>query len=94
MLARNEKTYKRRGDHLNYNAMQNLLPEMKEYLPWLAEADSQALKYACRQLSNAYDKFFKKKAGYPNFKSKRNGIQSYTATNASTIHYEKGKEKP
>ena len=93
MLARNEKAYKRRGDHLNYNAMQNLLPEMKEYLPWLAEADSQALKYACRQLSNAYEKFFKKKAGYPNFKSKRNGIQSYTTTHASTIHYEKGRVK-
>lgn len=93
MLARNEKAYKRRGDHLNYNAMQNLLPEMKEYLPWLAEADSQALKYACRQLSNAYDKFFKKKAGYPNFKSKRNGIQSYTTTHASAIHYEKGRVK-
>ena len=93
MLSRNEKAYNRRKEHLNYNAMQNLLPKMKEYMPWLAEADSQALKYACRQLTNAYDKFFKKQAGYPSFKSKRDGIQSYTTTNASAIHYEKSRVK-
>ena len=54
MLARNRKMYDRRGEHLGYNAMQNLLPVMKQYKSWLKEADSQALKYACRQLDNAY----------------------------------------
>lgn len=93
MLARNEKLYKRRGEHLNYNSMQNLLPEMKVYLPWLAEADSQALKYACRQLDTAYSKFFKKQAGFPKFKRKRAEVQSYTTTKASAIHYEDGKVK-
>lgn len=50
MLDRNNKVYKRRKEHLNYNQMQNLLPVMKDYIPWLKEADSQALKYARRQL--------------------------------------------
>ena len=59
MLARNQKVYKRRGEHLSYNDMQNLLPAMKKYKPWLKNADSQALKYACRQVDTAYQKFFK-----------------------------------
>lgn len=93
MLERSAKAYQRRGQHLSYYDMQNLLPVMKEYLPWLKEADSQALKYACRQLTNAFDKFFKKQAGYPNFKSKRNGVQSYTSTNATAIYSERGRIK-
>ena len=55
MLARNQKVYERRKEHLSYNEMQNLLPGMKNYLPWMKEADSQALKHACRQLNTAYD---------------------------------------
>lgn len=58
MLERNTVIYNRRKEHLNYYAMQNLLPEMKDYLPWLKEADSKALQYACRQLNAAFDRFF------------------------------------
>lgn len=46
MLERRIKAYKRRQESFSYIKMQNLLPQMKKYLPWLAEADSQALKYA------------------------------------------------
>lgn len=79
MLERNQKVFKRRGEHLSYNEMQNLLPVMKKYQTWLKEADSQALKYACRQVDIAYQKFFKHEAGFPKFHSKRNGL-SYTST--------------
>jgi len=65
--------------------MQNLLPKMKDYLPWLKDADSQALNYACRQLDTAYSNFFAKKDGYPRYKSKR-GRQSYTTTYGASIH--------
>ena len=85
MLERNTVIYNRRKEHLNYYAMQNLLPEMKDYLPWLKEADSQALKYACRQLNTAFEKFFHKQGGYPRFHSKR-GKQSYTTTNMSSVY--------
>ena len=57
MLSRNEKVYERRGEHLSYYPMQYKLYEMKSYLPWLREADSQALAYSLRQLNNAYDKY-------------------------------------
>ncbi len=85
MLDRNIKAYKRRGEHLSYITMQNLLPKMKKYLPWLKEVDSQALKYACRQLDTAYKKFFKHEAGFPKF-HKKSGRQAYTTTNATTIY--------
>ena len=91
MIERNSKIYGRRKEHLSYNAMQNLLPVMKGYLPWLKEADSQALKYACRQVDTAYQRFFKKLGGYPRFKSRRAAVQSYTTTNAASIHYEPGR---
>lgn len=88
MLARNQKVYERRKEHLSYNEMQNLLPTMKNYLPWMKEADSQALKHACRQLNTAYDRFFKKKSGFPKFHSKRMNQQAYTTTNKRQIAYD------
>ena len=39
MLDRRIKAYKRRGESMSYIDTQNLLPQMKTYLPWLAEAD-------------------------------------------------------
>ena len=88
MLARNQKVYERRKEHLSYNEMQNLLPVMKNYLPWMKEADSQALKHACRQLNTAYDRFFKKKSGFPKFHSKRINRQAYTTTVKTGIAYD------
>ena len=97
MLSRQQTIYRRRKEHLSYNEMQNLLPVMKQYLPWLTEVDSQALKYACRQLDNSYQKMFRKHAGYPKYKRKRD-TQSYTTTKGVSIHVEltgrhKGKVK-
>lgn len=92
MLERNTKIYKRRGEHLNTYDMHKLLTGMKKYLPWLAEADSQALNYACKQLNNAYERFFKHQAAYPKFHSKR-GRQSYTTTYGKCIHVEPRKIK-
>lgn len=87
MLDRNIKTYNRRKEQLSYNNMQNLLPVMKDYLPWLKETDSQALKYACRQVDMAYKNFFAKRTGFPKFKSKKKSKASYTTTNKRCIDY-------
>ena len=88
MLARNQKVYERRKEHLSYNEMQNLLPVMKNYLPWMKEADSRALQHACRQLNTAYDRSFKKKSGFPKFHSKRMNRQTYMTTNKRQIAYD------
>lgn len=93
MLARNKKVYARRNEHLSYYDMQNLLPNMKEYLPWLKESDSQALKYACRQVNKAFDGFFKKRTNFPKFHSKRTSRQSYMTTNKACIDYNPDERK-
>lgn len=54
-----------------------LLPQMKKFAPFLKEADSIALQYACECVDNAYKNFFSKNAKYPKFKKKRSE-QSYT----------------
>lgn len=90
MLARNIKMYKRRGEHLSYYQMQYLLKPMKEYHSWLYEADSQALAYACRQLDDAYKRFFRREGGFPRF-YKKCGRQSYTSTNPVSIRIEGNK---
>ena len=90
MLERSSKAYARRKQGMSYYDMQNLLPTMKTYLPWLKDADSQALKYACRQAHDALGKFITGKAGHPRFKSRKNNLQSYTTTNASSIRVSDG----
>lgn len=87
MLDRNEKTYSRRKQHLSCYDMCNLLPNMKNYLPWLKEADSQALQHTCRQVDMAYKNFFAKKTGFPKFKSKKKSKASYTTTRKASINY-------
>jgi putative transposase len=46
------------------------LPDLKLYLPWLKEANSQSLQHELRHLEDAYKRFYKKLSGYPKFKSK------------------------
>ena len=43
------------------------------------ECGSQSLQMALRELDNSYQRFFKQLGGYPNFKSKKNNHQSFTA---------------
>lgn len=53
----------------------------KEY-SWLKEVDKWALDNAVVDLDNAYQHFFKNGFGYPKFKNKKRGYQSYK-TNCS-----------
>ncbi len=52
-------------------------PYKKDY-PWLKEVDSLALINAQNHLNQAWDRFFSKTAGHPNFKPKHGGRHSYT----------------
>ena len=70
-----------KGQKVNYMTTQGKLTELKsqkEY-EWLNECGSQSLQMALRELDNSYQRFFKQLGGYPNFKSKKNNHQSFTA---------------
>lgn len=68
---------------LTYVKTSKLLTDLKkrEETSWLKEADSYALQQSLRDLDRAYQNFFKKRAGYPRFKSKHSHNQSYRTTN-------------
>jgi len=53
------------------------LPELKEELPWLKEVNSQSLQQSIQNMDIAFKKFFKG-AGFPKFKSKHKGKQSFS----------------
>lgn len=68
------------GEGLTYNLCSESLTMLKkqEETIWLQEADSIALQSSVRFLADAFDRFFKKQAKHPQFKKKKNPVQSYT----------------
>ena len=81
------ETYKETGKGLSYGKCSAQLPSLKkrEETEWLKEVDSIALQSSLRNLSDSFDRFFKKQNKHPRFKSKKNPVQSYTtkATNGN-----------
>jgi len=69
-LEAKEKELKKK--HLNYYDCANQLTELKTKNEWLKDANSQSLQQTLKDLDISYNKFFQKKSGFPNFKSKRN----------------------
>lgn len=81
------EVYKETGKGLSYGKCSAQLPILKkeEETKWLKEVDSIALQSSLRNLSDSFDRFFKKQTQFPRFKSKKNPVQSYTtkATNGN-----------
>ena len=83
-IRKNE--WKANHNSLTYAKTSKLLTDLKkrEDTSWLKEADSIALQQSLRDLDRAYENFFKKRAGYPRFKSKHNHTQSYRTNNVDS----------
>ncbi|MDX8368067.1 IS200/IS605 family element RNA-guided endonuclease TnpB, partial [Cytobacillus sp. IB215665] len=65
------------GKGLTYGACSAELTKLKKDLLWLKEVDSISLQSSLRNLSDAFNRFFKKQNDIPRFKSKKNKVQSY-----------------
>lgn len=92
-LAHCQRQYEAGAPRPSGYDLQKRLPQLKAEFPWLADADSQALTYACRSVDQAYKNFFRRvkngeTPGFPRFKSKRRGDATYTATAATSIALE------
>lgn len=81
-LEAKEKDLKKK--HLNYYDCANKLTVLKKDNDWLKKANSQSLQQTLKDLDTAYNRFFQKKSGFPNFKSKRNN-QSFRIPQSSTV---------
>ena len=68
----------------------------KEETKWLNEVNSQSLQHSLKHLDGAYNRFFKKLAKFPRFKSKKNKqsfrIPQFVTIENRRIHFPKFKE--
>ena len=64
--------YETNKQTLNYNDNSAALTKLKkqEEFKWLKEINSQSLQHSLKSLDDAYNSFFKKRTGFPKFKSK------------------------
>lgn len=73
------KTYHDAKKSISYSQCASDLVAFKKENAFLKEVDSISLQQALRHLDTAYQNFFQNpKAGFPKFKSKKNGHKSYT----------------
>ena len=76
MLKLKEKLYEYYKINLRYNNISKILTELKRHKPWLKEVDKCALQNAIKDLDFAFKMFFDG-TGYPKFRSKKRGHNSY-----------------
>ena len=77
LLQEKNESYEKNG-----KLLRNTPAHLKAKYEWLKEADSLALANAQLQLESAYRNFFQDKTkGYPKYKSRKSGKQSYTTNN-------------
>ncbi|WP_372399759.1 transposase [Azospirillum sp. HJ39] len=71
------QTYGRRGRSISFKAQAAELKDLRREVEWLAEAPSHCLQQTLRDLDKAFARFFSGQAGYPRFKSKHRGEDSF-----------------
>lgn len=64
------------------------IPELKKECEWLKEVNSQSLQQAIQNMDIAFKKFFKG-AGFPKYKSKHKGKQSFSIPQSVTVKNKK-----
>lgn len=79
MLSYQQDVYEQGGKYLSGFSMINLLKPLKNdgEHQWLYEVSNSALCRTCRDVDEAYKRFFKKLAGHPKFKSRKRAKPSY-----------------
>lgn len=76
MLAMQSERYKNGGKYVGYMAMTDLLKLFKQEYSFLKLSPAQSLQQACTDLNVAFQNFFKKRAKYPRFHSRKGSKQS------------------
>ena len=78
-LAERKHRYEETKIALSYTDCAKDLTRLKKEKPFLREVDSIALQQSLRHLDSAFTNFFRQaKAGYPRFKSRKSGRNSYS----------------
>lgn len=92
-LSKKIEEYQKNKKTLSYFdlAKQLTLLKKEEEYKWLREVSISALQQSLRHLDNAFTKFFREKKGFPNFKSKKNNLNTYSLPEKVKIDFKNKK---
>jgi putative transposase len=76
-LAQKIETYEQTKKSISQFDLNKKITALRVEKPWLTEVNSQSLQGMTKNLESAFKKFFREKTGFPNFKSKKNPMQSF-----------------
>ena len=76
-LEEKMRVYQAENRSLTMFDLNNRIPELKKQYEWMSETNSQSLQAVNRNVETAFKNFFRKKADFPKFKSKKNPVQSF-----------------
>ena len=91
-LALQKRYYAMFGKGLSRTQIQSQLVKKKKTgkFAWLNEVNSQSLLNALLNVYTAYTNFFKGRAKFPRFKTKKNLGRSYQCPQKCTVNFEQG----
>ena len=78
-VERNKKQYEEDKTFVFFYQLSSEIPNLKKEYPWLKNSDSQSLVQTLRKFEVSLKRTFSKKSkgGFPKFKSKKDGAQSF-----------------
>jgi putative transposase len=92
-LDKKIRTYEQTEKSINHFDLDELLPALKKEKTFLKETNAQSLQGMTKHVDSAFKRFFREKNGFPNFKSKKNPIQSFPVPQHYIIDFENGTVK-
>ncbi|ABE52550.1 IS200/IS605 family element RNA-guided endonuclease TnpB [Methanococcoides burtonii] len=88
-LEQKNKAYEVNKEHLSRFELQHrLVHDLKPNNEWLKEVNSQSLLNTLINLESAFTRFFREKKGFPNFKSRKNSVQSFQIPQHYSVDFE------
>lgn len=90
-LETKQIAYASNQTNLSCFSLMKQLPELKKECKWLKEINAQSLQQTIVNLDAAYTNFFKGRADFPKYKSKKKGNKSFGVPQNTKIDFEKNK---
>ena len=92
-LEKKIKVYQESKQGISRFEISNDLPKLKKQqeTSWLKEVNSLSLQASLANLDTAFTRFFKEKKGFPKFKSKKVGNQSFQVVQNTKVDFDKNK---
>lgn len=89
-LAQKIKTYEETAKSVSQFDLNKQLTQLKKEQLFLKEVNAQSLQGMTKQVESAFTRFFREKKGFPNFKSKKNPIQSFPIPQSYYVDFDQG----